>query len=336
MSRRPRDMEVGLAVKALDEIARKGLTDTVFFHVMGEATLYPDLEKVIQETKARKLNAVLTTNGWGSSSDLLGRILEAGVDHIIFSAQTPDERSFKLRRASVDFFEYKRSICQSIVKLLEESSAKATLSFLTTPMPFLTLPSEPHRIIRDKATLTSSFGKWFDDIVDLMKNSGLRTGFQAKRSSIMKRLSRFSLFGWNKLLVSNRLSLETRVLGDWIHPGLTADKMTKARFGCCDGLRTHFGILSNGDVVFCCTDFDGNTSLGNINEMSITQALAKKRAQDAIHGFDKLRVVDPYCQKCLGDVSFQRSVARQIGSIVYFKFYRRWWEKKRKKEDSIL
>ena len=94
MSRPPRDIELDLVLRALDEIAQERLADTIYFHVMGEPTLYAELERIIKETKHRRLKAVLTTNGWGLSLGLLERILNAGIDHILFSVQTPDKDSF--------------------------------------------------------------------------------------------------------------------------------------------------------------------------------------------------------------------------------------------------
>jgi len=298
--------------------------------------LYPHLERVIEETKRRNLNAVLTTNGWGLSLELLNRILNAGIDHILFSAQTPNETSFKLRKAPVDFFTYKKRICSLVAKVIDHGSAKATLSFLTTPMSFLSLPSKRHSILSNKKAIVTSFLEWLDEIAKLVQENTFCKKLGSKKEVLIKKLSSFHIMGWNKLSITDKFSLETRVLGDWIHRGLSAKKMTKAHIGYCEGLKTHFGILSNGSMVFCCVDFDGNTKFGNIKEISIKNALAQKKVQDAIQGFKKLRIKEPYCQRCLGDVSFEKSVLRQVGSILYFKIYRPWWEKKRKKEEVLL
>ncbi len=336
MSRPPRDLEFDLILKALDEIAQGQLTDTIFFHVMGEPTLYADLERVIKETKHRQLKAVLTTNGWGLSLELLERMLNAGIDHILFSVQTPNEDSFKLRRAPTDFFSYRKKICSLIAKTIENGSTKVTLSFLTTPMPFLTLPSRKHRILSDKKALVTSFAEWFEEIVALVRDNAIGEKLNANKELLIKKLASFRMMGWNKLNVTDHLVFETRVLGDWIHGGLAAEKITRAYIGYCEGLRTHLGILSNGNMVFCCTDFDGKTSFGNIKVTSIVKALAQKKAQNAVQGFKSLLVKDPYCQKCLGDVSFERSIVRQVGSILYFRVYRPWWGKKREQEGALL
>lgn len=336
MSRAPKDIELNLVIKALDEIVQEKLTDTIYFHVMGEPTLYAGLERIIKETKSRQLKAVLTTNGWELSSDLLERILNAGVDHILFSVQTPNDDSFKLRKAPTGFFSYKKKICSLIAKTVEKGSAKVTLSFLTTPVPFLTLPSRRHYIICTKEVLIKSFMEWFEEIVAIMPYNTFKKKLHTNNKLLAERLASFHIMGWNKLNVTSQLTFETRVLGDWIHRGLVTEKIARACIGYCEGLKTHMGILSNGDMVFCCTDFDGKTSFGNIKETSIVKALAQKKVQDAIQGFKKLLVKEPYCQRCLGDASFEKSIARQIGSILYFKIYRPRWNKKRENEEVLV
>lgn len=336
MTRKPQDLDIGFVRKALDEISKEKLTDTIFFHIMGEATLYPCLEEAVRYAKNKGLKVVLTTNGWGMSFELLEGILREGIDHILFSVQTPDKDSFALRQAPVDFFTYKKKICSLIARIIEHGSTKVTLSFLTTPCTFFLLPSKKYRIIRNKKELISFFTDWLYEITDVVQNKGFQENLYKKKKVFLKRLSSFRMLGWNKLSITKYFILETRVLGDWIHQGLSAEKIIKARVGFCEGLKSHFGILSNGDMVFCCVDYDGNTRFGNLKENTIKEALAQKRVQNVMQSFEKFIVKEPYCQRCLGDVSFDKALLRQLGSIAYFKMYRPWWEKYRNKEDVLL
>lgn len=336
MTRPLQDLSVGLVRKALEEISREKLTDAIFLHVMGEATLYPHLEEVVEECKRLKLKAALTTNGWGLSGSRLEAILGAGIGHIFFSVQTPEGDSFALRKAPVDFSTYKKKICSSIARILEHGSAKVTLSFLTTPLPFFLLPSKKYRIVSRKKDLVRLFKDWLNDIASEIQCKAFREKLHSKESLLLRHLSSFHMLGWNKLNVTEKFSLETRVLGDWVHRGLSGERISRARVGYCEGLKTHFGILSNGDFVFCCVDYNGKTSFGNLEQVTIKEALAQKRIKDVILGFERLRVKEDYCQRCLGDISFDKSMIRQLGSILYFKIYRRWWEKERGKINNLL
>lgn len=68
--------------------------------------------------------------------------------------------------------------------------------------------------------------------------------------------------------------------------------------GFCYGLDSHFGILSNGDVVPCCLDQNAHINLGNINENSIEEILNSSKVKSIKDGFKKNILVEELCQKC--------------------------------------
>ena len=333
---RPRqDMELDLLEKAVEEIAREQLTDTVYFHLMGETSLYLRLAQAVRLTKNRGLRVSITTNGWALSPDLLGSVLKAGVDEILFSIQTPDKKSFGLRRSPEKFDDYKNRVCQAVAQALEHRGPNVILSFLTTPAVFLLLPTRRYQIIRTKKELVTYILDWASVVLDDPRLLGLHDKVNASHKILETKLKSFRLSGWNKVSLTDKFSLESRMLGDWVHRGLTDDRVLGAAVGACEGLQSHFGILSNGDMVFCCVDYDGKTRFGNIKEISIKDAFNQPHVQEVLNAFDTFQVKHPYCKRCLGDVGLLNSLARQVGSIFYFKFYRPMWDNRRNKEKPI-
>lgn len=337
MTRAQGNIDYALLCKALDEISYEKLTDWIAFHVMGEPLLYPRLVEALKYAKSKKLKVCLTTNGAALTEALLGELLEIGVDQIVFSVQTPSKDSFNLRKANIDYEEYKKRISCSIARILESSgNTIATLSFLTTPLRGFLLPTKKYDIVSTKTELVQNFTRWLRSVMEFLTKNNQKIKFYDNMNRIKKKLYKFNMLGWNKLMLTDKLILETRMLGDWVHPALYLDKFYKATFGCCEGLTRHFGILWNGDMVFCCVDFDGHTGFANLKESSIKNAFFKKNVKVAIEGFKKFHIVHPYCQRCLGDVSFSHAVMRQLGSIAYFKLYRKWWEAKRAQETALI
>jgi radical SAM protein with 4Fe4S-binding SPASM domain len=49
---------------------------------------------------------------------------------------------------------------------------------------------------------------------------------------------------------------------------------------CCPNVLTSFNILSNGDVILCCSDYTHKVILGNIYDSSIKEIWASKKYQD--------------------------------------------------------
>ena len=66
----------------------------------------------------------------------------------------------------------------------------------------------------------------------------------------------------------------------------------------CHGLRDHFGVLSNGTVVPCCLDHNGDIPLGNLFEGSVEEILSSPRAKAMRDGFSCRKATEELCRKC--------------------------------------
>jgi len=338
MTRKRGNMEFPVLTKIIDEISEERLTETVLFHVMGEPLLYPDLFRAVAYAKGKGLKVCLTTNGWLMSDIVLKKLLKEHMDHIIFSVQTPDASTFRLRRTKINFDEYCEKIVSCIVKILSDSAnkTKVTLSFLVTPWKNIFLPNNKMSIIDSKDDLCGYLSIWLERILNRDCNGTVLDKIKNRLKQIEIQIKKMNMLGWNQLKITDNFMLETRMLGDWIHPGLSSDRIKKAYFGACEGLTEHIGILWNGDLVFCCVDFDGRTKFGNMKSTRIKDAFQKKEIRKIIKGLRRFCILHPYCQRCLGDVSLVNSIVRQFGSVFYFKFYRKWWKAKRHKAQPVI
>ena len=66
----------------------------------------------------------------------------------------------------------------------------------------------------------------------------------------------------------------------------------------CHGLRDHFGILSDGTVVPCCLDHNGDIPLGNVFTQPIQEILDSPRATAMRDGFSCRKATEELCRKC--------------------------------------
>lgn len=78
-------------------------------------------------------------------------------------------------------------------------------------------------------------------------------------------------------------------------PGLNANHQSD---GTCQGLGSHFGILSNGKVVPCCLDKDGIIELGDLHVSPLATILQSQKTKAIINGFKRHKAVETLCQKC--------------------------------------
>jgi radical SAM protein with 4Fe4S-binding SPASM domain len=66
----------------------------------------------------------------------------------------------------------------------------------------------------------------------------------------------------------------------------------------CYGLADHFGILSDGTVIPCCLDREGEIALGNAFRDDLSSVLSSERAESIREGFKKRCAKETLCQRC--------------------------------------
>ncbi len=307
-------MSVDMAQSILDELGHSPIVKTVHFHVMGEPTLHPHLFEIADYAQGKKVDVCLTTNGSQLTREVLMAAKDAGIRQLIISLQTPDEETFSMRGSSaISFDDYADQIISTVQTALHEGTAtKIVISFLSSPLRRLIIPiAKEFKIADTSKDLRRYMTQWAELILR-------GTPFEHRLPSVMRQMKGVRSFRENTVTIADNLSFHTRIVGDWAKGG--DGRIVKARFGYCPGITENFGILWNGDYVFCCTDYDGRTSTGNRRDLSIADYLRTREVQEAVRGFQRFRVVHPYCQTCIGDRSYLNTLVKQIGSILYFKW----------------
>ena len=317
MKRKRGLMPLDLAKSIIDDVGRTRIARTVHFHVMGEPTLHPHLVDVVAYAGTKGVDTCLTTNGSLLDEKLLDELVRAGIGNIIISLQTPDERTFAFRGTKgIQFEEYAERITRAArIFLSWTEGPQLTISFLSSPLRRLIIPIFPEVSIADTAAdLKKYLDAWAQRI---LMNSPLEKSY----GNVLEKMRKIRTLRENTIRISERLSFHTRIMGDWsIH---FARKNVNALVGYCPGLQENFGILWNGDYTFCCTDYDGKTSTHNFKDTPILEYLGKEEVQKIVGGFNRYRVLHPYCKQCLGDRNILNAVVKQIGSIAYFKWFRK-------------
>ena len=317
MKRKKGYMSIDMAKSILDEVSGSGMVKWVFFHVMGEPMLHPGLVEIADYAKSRDVNVCITTNGSRLDPDILKMLTEAGVKKIILSLQTPDERTFSMRGAGelpfADYMEKITAVAREFIN--KKNDTELVISFLSSPLRRLIIPVAKEFSIADTTyKLRDYLRQWSGKIL-----SG--TPCEKSLPDVYKQIGRAGSFRENTIRLTEGLSFHTRIVGDWAtHFG---KKIVRAKFGYCPGIQENFGILWNGDYVFCCTDYEGRTAVANYSRVSITEYLENEIVQKTVRGFQRFRVLDPYCQTCIGDSSYLNSFVKQIGSVLYFKLFKR-------------
>jgi len=237
-------------------------TDYVFFHLMGEPLLNPNLGRFLEMSHEAGLKVNITTNG----------TLLDHVQPILLKA--PAVRQVNI---SVSSFE-----ANAITTPLE--------TYLTTVTGFVKKAAENSGII-------CSIRLWNIDSAILKGSNRFNEQILHFLESHLD-LTKESLFALSKetpaVMLKERVYLNLAEKFEW--PDLKKTDETHKVF--CHGLRDQMGILVNGTAVPCCLDSNGDIPLGNLLDTPIEAILNSERAIALFNGFSRRHAVEPLCQKC--------------------------------------
>jgi MoaA/NifB/PqqE/SkfB family radical SAM enzyme len=315
--KRPRGhMDTALAKRIIDEIKSNDICDKITFHIMGEPTLHPEFFSILDYAQMKKINVGLTTNGAGLKGSVGRQLLNYDLHQIDISLQTPDERSFSLRKAgALSFEEYVKGILDFFAALKSRGSETIfKFRFLNTRLSSKDMLKRINsfNINSSNSELHGTFTSWTDRIYKILAVNG------EMKKKALKKIDRLVSYKWNVVEVYRNVFFETYLLSNWVD-GYEDNDIRDAWAGYCFGMRDHFGILYSGDVTLCCIDFNGHTSIGNLHESSLEEVLSSEELGKIMNGFRKFRLVHPYCKKCLGSKTMAGWMFKPVGHILSLK-----------------
>ncbi len=239
----------------------KPYTKYLYFHLMGEPLLNPNLKQFLTIANEEGFKVNLTTNG-----TLLNKNRE-----ILLAAESLRQinislHSFEANDSEVDFEEY----LYNIIDFIQEANASSNIII---SMRLWNLDSYN---LRGQNKLNSN-------IITILQD---KFGYQYDLEEIISRDK--------KVKIRGNLYLNSAEKFQW--PDMDIDILGEKGF--CHGLRDHFGILVDGTVVPCCLDGEGNIPLGNIYDASLEYILSGERAENIYNGFSQRRRVEELCKRC--------------------------------------
>ena len=146
-------------------------------------------------------------------------------------------------------------------------------------------------VINNTAELRRTFSYWAEEVLKVTPGIS-----ESDKKEVRDRIFGLSAFKWNVVPIVPNLYFETYLLDTWGNAFVGEDAVPTS-IGYCSALTDHFAILVNGDLTYCCKDFDGKTTAGNVFDRPIVEILNSEPIIRAIEGFKKNRVEHPYCQQ---------------------------------------
>ena len=225
-----------------------GITEYIYLHVLGEPTMHPELDEILDCATGLGFKVAITTNG--TLLDSIGELLIAkGVYKVNVSLHSFEDGSKEEEKSYLD----------CVMDFADRASREGTLTVLR-------LWNRGHDGGRN------------EDILQALKT---RFGNFEKESA-------------RGIRIRDKLHIEYGERFEW--PDTKRESLGERVF--CHGLIDHIAILSDGTVVHCCLDADGEINLGNAFTDNIGDLLASDRARSISEGFKNKLAVEDLCKSC--------------------------------------
>jgi radical SAM protein with 4Fe4S-binding SPASM domain len=236
----------------------QGSSEYIYFHVMGEPFLHPDLAVFLSLCQKYGYRVNITTNGTLIDKVTDSIISEKALRQVNFSLH-----SFEANTNEYPMDSYLDKIFEFIRKARKERELLICLRLWNL--------SDEGKNIQNKYILKRVEQEFKIDYTienNLTPCRGIKLG-----ENIF--LNQAEIFTWPDLQ--------------------GADIGSK---GFCYGLRDQIAVLVDGTVVPCCLDCEGIISLGNIREQDLNNIIQGERAQEFYESFSRREVIEPLCRKC--------------------------------------
>ena len=256
-SRKHAFMEAGEFETILKKLT--GITEHIYFHVMGEPLLHPQLARFLELSKVYGFKVNITTNGV---------LIKKQVNTLI--------KSPALRQVSFSLHSHEKISCEDIID-----------SYLKNIFDFT-------RLALSKSSISVSYRLW--NITS--ENAGAFNVFIAEKLEQYFKPG-FSVIeaikSKNRISICDRVFLNSADVFNW--PSTTKEEACSNAF--CLGMRDQAAVLVDGTVVPCCLDCEGVINLGNIFNEDLMHIINGKRAKALYDGFTGRRAVEELCKRCI-------------------------------------
>ncbi len=239
----------------------KDITKELAYHIVGDPLVLSNLQEYLDISKKYNLKVNLTTTANNISSKHYKALMNKTIKQINFSINSYNANSHK---KSLEQY------LQPIFSFIKYAQNEEHDYFINLRIWNLDESLSAKEFNKKVFTFTNEFFNSNLDVEEIYKN-------KPKNIRVAKKI----FFNFDEYF--NWPNLNNQVVS------------TK---GFCYGLDSHFGILSNLDIVPCCLDQNACINLGNLNNNTIKEILNTKRVKEIQNGFRNGIVVEELCQKC--------------------------------------
>ncbi len=277
------DMASGQAFRIIDELQELGFDKKIFFHVLGEPLLHPEVFKIVDYAADAKMKPVLFTNGGTLTDGVLKSIMASKAREVVISMQTINKRTYNMLRNTP--FNWDNYLVR-VQNALKVASRKNGVPFRVSIGIKKKDPLHPGDIYFFEYDSKDEIKEGIKEIFSMVKDPEMEKVFSELDSE--------GLSNMQSIKIASNISLSVKPIGNWRRVWL--DEPLKE--GTCVFFGKELAVLSNGDVTFCHIDYDGRTKVGNIREESLVDIIKKSHVEKMFCEFASGKQIATGCEYC--------------------------------------
>jgi MoaA/NifB/PqqE/SkfB family radical SAM enzyme len=285
ISERPRqDMDGDTAFSLIDQLQALGFDKRLCFHVLGEPLLHPEILNIIDHAAEAGMTPVLFTNGGALTDETVQGVLNSRARELVISMQTINPPSYEaLRKTPIGWDAYLSRIQTALAAANESHSG---CSFRVSMGIKKKNALHPEELFFTEYESNELIKESIAAIFDQVKGCDLTVVFAELDTGEIENAS--------PTKVTNRLALSVKQMGNWRR--IWRDEPTTS--GRCRFFGEEMAVLSNGNVTFCHLDYDGRTTIGNINKMPLMDIIGAPAFGQTRQAFLAGEAVAAGCEYC--------------------------------------
>ena len=297
MGRRRGFMKKQKVFRLIDEVAQKrgwlGPIYPVKLHQMGEPMLHPDLPEIVARAESQGVPIELNTNCGLITQERVDALYQAGLTNMILSYQTPDDASFKTRKApKIAFDDYRDKVRLAVErKVALGGRTNIEIDIMNTKH------FDGYQIVSEDQQALHFVTDWILFCQELEKRYGL-----APRQHDWDRIRGASFLdsdeNGSRYTLLDGVHLVWKRCHSWGNV-VGAHEVHEVKDTYCPAPYDQLVVQWNGDVTTCCTDYEGRTKTANVFAQSLERVwksdVLKERRQDMLAG----TLLD-VCATCMG------------------------------------
>lgn len=285
LKRKQRPMDFELATKIVGDLADMGHHHPIRVHLLGEPLLYPRFFDFVEAVHDKGQRIFLLTNGSRFTEETIEGIFRVGVDELLISLNTPEEKLYNEQRGtSMPYDKY----MDGIGRMVHESVVRTAPPKLTINVLY-DQPKKDHP--EEIARVNLVVNEWVNVVRAAHGERPLREGEVNHIEGVLKNHVG-TPDNYSVLRLMDHMEIQFSPYHDW-GEGESPNKHF------CSYPWRQLAILVDGQATACCVDAEGEICLGNASTQTIEEIWNGpeiSRMRDGL--WNHLQAVESRCVRC--------------------------------------